>query len=117
MRAAELVDLEDRRRLALSLEELSPPGSGVELDRLVERLMAPGPIAPGGVAKALLMITECDGPLWGVGGAARLAEVAGEALRATDSLPTGVASRNLDVQPAKPHAGLTAARRSSDPWI
>ena len=46
----------------------------------MERLRAPGPVRPQGVAKARLLITDGAGPLWGMGGKAELSAVAVEVL-------------------------------------
>ncbi len=62
-------------------------GSRAQFDALVERLKAPTPVRPQGVAQALLMITGGTGPLWGVGGEVELARAAGRALVALERGP------------------------------
>ncbi len=86
-RALELLDPESRRRLAFSLEELSPQPSS-EFDLLLERLRAPAPVRPQGVAKARLLITDGTGPLWGAGGEAELSVAAVDALDGLDHGPS-----------------------------
>ena len=86
-RALELLDPEARRRLAIALEELASPG-GSRLDALVERLKAPAPVRAQGVARALLLITEGTGPLWGGGSRAELSAAAENALHELDHGPS-----------------------------
>ena len=88
-RALELLDPKARRRLAASLEELAPPAgaSTIRFDTVVERLKAESPVRAQGVARALLLITNGSGPLWGVGGEAELAAAAGEVLHGFDHGP------------------------------
>lgn len=84
-RARELVREGTRRRVADYLERVvveaeSAPrlrasrapiarrairNSRSELETIVERLKAPAPVSPQGVAKALLLVTQGTGPLYG----------------------------------------------------
>lgn len=84
-RAVTLVDHSLRHRLATSLEDLAPWGPAV--DTLVERLRAPAPVKPQGVAQASLLVTEAASPLWGGRGEPALREAAGRALLALDQGP------------------------------
>ena len=95
-RALELLDPESRRRLAFSLEELSPQPSS-EFDLLVERLRVPAPVRPQGVAKARLLITDGAGPLWGMG---REAELSVAAVEVLDGLDHGPPVHGFDLESA-----------------
>jgi hypothetical protein len=113
LRAQSLVQLCTRRDLARSMRRVlaaatQRPASGrlpapvsrapvaacaTEIDELISRLLAPGPVAARGVAQARLLITEAGGPLYRVGHRASAAELrvkVRDAARALDVLdPAG----------------------------
>jgi hypothetical protein len=113
LRAQSLVRLGTRRDLARSMQRVlaaatQRPVSGrlpapvsrapvaacaAEIEELISRLLAPGPVAARGVAQARLLLTEAGGPLYRVGyrvGAAELRVKVCDAAHALNALdPAG----------------------------
>lgn len=105
-RACELVRESTRHKIADSLERVLrqvdsiPQGrssqapiaggpilySRSDLETIVERLKAPAAASPQGVAKAVLLLTECTGPLYG-GSEQELARASRAAVHAIDRGP------------------------------
>lgn len=106
LRAQSLEDPRTRRDLARSMERVlaeagRPPVSGrrytpvsrapvaacaVELNELISRLLAPGPVAARGVAQARLLLTEAGGPLYRVGRRSGAAELRAKVRAAAGAL-------------------------------
>jgi len=105
-RACELVRESTRHKIADSLERVlrradSAPqarssqapiargpirASRSDLETIVERLKAPATVSPQGVAKAVLLLTECTGPLYD-GSEQELARASHAAVQAIDRGP------------------------------
>jgi hypothetical protein len=62
-------------RLPAPVSRAPVAACAAELNELISRLLAPGPVAAQGVAQARLLLTEAGGPLYRVGHRAGAAEL------------------------------------------